>query len=188
VQLEDDVQFAVVKDPCFACDSMLGGLARWLRAAGYDASWHHGIDDRDLVHLARDQHRIILSSDNDVFEFSLVRDGVVPGLFVPRGQSIQAQLAHVLRELKLALRSPRCMACGGELFELTRENAIDRVPPRSLAGHDEFWECVSCQRVYWHGTHWKSIIERLQDAASGGWPNQEGQGPTIANPGDTYTR
>jgi uncharacterized protein with PIN domain len=26
--------------PPLACDAMLGGLARWLRAAGYDASWH----------------------------------------------------------------------------------------------------------------------------------------------------
>ena len=33
-------------EPWFACDAMLGGLARWLRAAGYDASWEHGIDDR----------------------------------------------------------------------------------------------------------------------------------------------
>ena len=28
----------------FACDAMLGGLARWLRAAGYDATWQEGID------------------------------------------------------------------------------------------------------------------------------------------------
>src|SRR5688572_13081241 len=136
---------------------MLGGLARWLRAAGYDASWHHGIDDGDLIRLARDEDRTILSSDGDVFEFSLVRDGMVPALYVPRGQTIQGQLAHVLRELRLTLRSPRCMACGGELCELSKEKAIGRVPPRSLAGHDRFWECVACQRVFWHGTHWKTI-------------------------------
>jgi hypothetical protein len=37
----------------FACDAMLGGMARWLRAARYEASWHPGIDDPDLVQLAR---------------------------------------------------------------------------------------------------------------------------------------
>lgn len=31
--------------PRFACDAMLGGLARWLRAAGYDATWTYGIED-----------------------------------------------------------------------------------------------------------------------------------------------
>src|SRR5262245_33952175 len=104
--------------PRFACDAMLGGLARWLRAAGYDASWHEGIADPELVRLAHAEGRTVLSSDGDVFEFALVRDGVVPSLFVPRGLAVQDQLAHVLRSFGLPLREPRCMACGGELAEL----------------------------------------------------------------------
>ena len=31
----------------FFCDAMLGGLARWLRAMGYDAAFEYGIDDGD---------------------------------------------------------------------------------------------------------------------------------------------
>ena len=54
--------------PRFACDAMLGGLARWLRAAGYDASWHDGIEDRAaLVRLARAEGQTVLSSDDDIF-------------------------------------------------------------------------------------------------------------------------
>jgi uncharacterized protein with PIN domain len=112
------------KGPRFACDAMLGGLARWLRAAGYDACWHGGVADPELVRLAR-----------------------------------------VLRGLGLPLRDPRCMACGGELAELTRQEAAGRVPPRSLARHDRFWECVRCGRAFWHGTHWENIIQRLRQAA-----------------------
>src|SRR5262249_2648305 len=151
--------------PRFACDAMLGGLARWLRAAGYDANWHEGIADPALVRLAQAEGRTVLSSDGDVFEVALIRDGVVPSLFVPRGLTVQAQLAHTLSELGLSLREPRCMACGGELTELTREEAGGRVPPRSLAYHDRFWECVRCKRVFWHGTHWERIVERLRQAA-----------------------
>jgi len=157
-------------EPQFACDAMLGGLARWLRAAGYDASWHEGIADPELVRLAHAEGRTVLSSDGDVFKFALVRDGVVPSLFVPRGLTVQAQLAHVLRDLGLPLREPRCMACGGELAELTKEEAASRVPPRSLARHYRFWECVRCQQVFWHGTHWERIVERLLHAAGKGSP------------------
>jgi uncharacterized protein with PIN domain len=107
--------------PRFACDAMLGGLARWLRAAGYDASWHDGIDDGDLVRLGRTEGRTVLSSDDDVFAFAVVRDGIVPALFVPRGLTVQAQTTHVLRRLGLPLREPRCMVCGGELGELAKE-------------------------------------------------------------------
>ena len=143
---------------------MLGGLARWLRAAGYDASWHPGIDDGKLVRLGRDEGRMILSSDSDIFAFSMVRDGAVPALCVPRDLDVQGQLAHVLRQLQLPLREPRCMACGGALAELSREAAARRVPPKSLAWHDRFWECGSCARVYWHGTHWDRITQRLRAA------------------------
>ncbi len=133
------------RPPRFACDAMLGGLARWLRAAGYDASWHDGIDDGELVRLGQAQGRTVLSSDGDVFAFALVRDGVVPALFV---------------------REPRCMACGGELAELPKEEAAGRVPPRSLAAHDCFWVCSACGQVFWHGTHWRKIEERLGRAGS----------------------
>jgi uncharacterized protein with PIN domain len=154
------------KDPRFACDAMLGGLARWLRAAGYDTSWHDGIDDGELVRLARAEGRTVLSSDDDIFGYAQVRDGVVAALFVPRGQPIQVQLAHVLRVLGLPLREPRCMACGGEVAEVAKEGAAGRVPPRSLARHERFWECSRCKQVFWHGTHWQEIIEKLRLAAS----------------------
>ncbi|MCD6378693.1 MAG: hypothetical protein DRO01_07865, partial [Thermoproteota archaeon] len=32
-------------NPVILCDAMLGGLARWLRAAGYEAQFIYGIDD-----------------------------------------------------------------------------------------------------------------------------------------------
>jgi uncharacterized protein with PIN domain len=141
---------------------MLGGLARWLRAAGYDASWHPGIADAELVRLGRDQGRVILSSDGDIFAFSLVRDGLVRSLFVPRELNVQQQLAHVLRAFRLQLQEPRCMACGGVLAELSRDEAAGHVPPKSLAWHDRFWQCSGCGKVFWHGTHWARIVDQLR--------------------------
>ena len=152
-------------EPRFVCDAMLGGLARWLRAAGHDVSWHEGIPDPELVRLAHAEGRTVLSSDGDVFAFALVRDGVVPALFVPHGLNIQEQLAHVLEKMGLGLKDPRCMACGGDLAELPREEAAGRIPPRSLAHHDRFWECRQCRKAFWHGTHWQRIVERLRQAA-----------------------
>jgi uncharacterized protein with PIN domain len=107
----------------------------------------------------------VLSSDDDIFAFALVRDGRVPSLFVPRGEPVQEQLAHVLRELALPLLPPRCMACGGELADLPKTDAAGRVPPRSLARHDRFWACVRCGKAFWHGTHWQQIEQRLRQAA-----------------------
>jgi uncharacterized protein with PIN domain len=149
-------------DPRFACDAMLGGLARWLRAAGYDACWKEGIDDWELIRLARREARVLLSSDTGIFRVGIVRDGDVPALMVPHGLSKQQQLAFVLERLHLAPRSPRCMACGGELLEVPREQARDRAPPRTFDWVEHFHECARCGQLFWQGTHWRKIAAQLE--------------------------
>src|SRR5215208_6379836 len=49
----------------FLCDAMLGGLAKWLRAAGYDAYYaREGTDvsDRTLTAKALRERRVLLTS------------------------------------------------------------------------------------------------------------------------------
>lgn len=150
----------------FACDAMLGALARWLRAAGYDASWQYGIRDHDLIQRSRDEGRTLLSSDSPIFQFAVIRDGVQPALFVPRGLRPVEQLRFVLEKLGLSLGEPRCMACGGELGEVPKEQVKGRVPDRTFAWLDRFWECNQCRKVFWHGTHWKRIGEALRLTAA----------------------
>src|SRR5262249_61504920 len=116
-----------------------------------------GIDDGELVRLCHAEGRIVLSSDDDIFAYALVRDGIVPSLFVPRGRPVLEQLAHVLRELKLSRLEPRCMACGGVLADLPREEAAGRVPPRSLASHSPLWTCVPCGQAVWHRTPRRAV-------------------------------
>src|SRR5579862_1026775 len=101
--------------PRLICDAMLGGLARWLRAAGYDTAWQPGIDDWDLIRQARREGRVLLSSDTGIFKIGIIRDGDEPNLFIPNGLDTAAQLTFTLDRLHLPLLDPRCMACGGEL-------------------------------------------------------------------------
>ena len=145
---------------------MLGGLARWLRAAGYDASWHPGIDDRDLVRLSQAQHRMLLSSDTGIFRIGLVRDGDIAALWIPHRTCIHEQLALVLRELRLPILDPRCMSCGGILAEVAKELVADKVPPRSFEWAEHFWQCQSCGQIFWHGTHWQKIEAALQQSSA----------------------
>jgi uncharacterized protein with PIN domain len=148
------------------CDAMLGGLARWLRAAGYDARFQHGIDDGDLVNRTRDAGGVLLSSDGPLFERQPLRNGTIRSLYVPRGLDIDAQLAFVLRELRLPLAEPRCMACGGSLDEVAKGLLGHDVPARTLAFCNQFWRCARCGQVFWHGTHWLKIAPRLAAAAA----------------------
>ena len=147
----------------FLCDAMLGGLARWLRAAGYDAEFEYGIDDAELVRRAEREGSVLLSSDGPLFERNVIRGGTVRALFVPQQRSKLQQLRFVLRELKLPLLSPRCMACGGELSEVPKHTVVAEAPPLAFRNCERFWRCGRCGKLLWHGTHWQKITRRLAD-------------------------
>jgi hypothetical protein len=149
--------------PRFFCDAMLGGLARWLRAGGYDAAFEHGIDDADLVDRARRQDRTILSCDGGLFERALLRDGDIPSLRVPRQLSRLEQLAFVVHQLRLPRRPGRCMACGGELLELPKHTVVDEAPPLAFRHCSRFWRCRRCGKLLWRGTHWQRIDRKLEE-------------------------
>jgi uncharacterized protein len=143
--------------PAFWCDAMLGGLARWLRAAGYDAAWIEGIDDAELVRRALASGRILLTCDVPLMQRGAIRSGRVRAVLVPPGLRKFEQLRHVLAALELARRDARCMACGGELVKVPRESARPEAPPRTFDWLQEFHRCDRCAKLFWRGTHWQRI-------------------------------
>ena len=151
--------------PAFTCDAMLGGLARWLRAAGYDAAFEYGIDDGELIARARADGRILLSCDGPMFERNVIKNGEVRALRVPRQLSKLEALRFVLAALKLPLREPRCMGCGGELTEVPKHTVMGEAPPLAFRNCERFWRCTRCGRLLWRGTHWRRITRRLAQIA-----------------------
>jgi len=145
---------------------MLGGLARWLRAAGYDALFEYGIDDGDLVERCDRQGRVLLSCDGPMFERNVIRSGQVRALRVPRGLSNVEALRFVFKSLGLDVGSPRCMACGGELAEVPKHSIAGEAPPLAYKHCDTFWRCSRCGRLLWRGTHWKKISQRLAELST----------------------
>lgn len=147
----------------FLCDAMLGGLARWLRAAGYDAEFTYGIDDRQLLRRATESGRMILSSDGPLFERNVVRRGDIRALYVPGQLSKLQQLHFVFDRLALTLRDGRCMACGGELADVPKHTVTGEAPPLAYRHCEQFWRCRRCGRLLWRGTHWRRIARALED-------------------------
>lgn len=142
---------------------MLGGLARWLRAAGYDADFEYGIGDAELIDLAARTGRMILSSDGPLFDRNIIKNGTVRALFVPQQLSRQQQLRFVVGRLGLRPGKPRCMSCGGELAEVPKHSIMGEAPPLAYRSCDRFWRCGRCGKLLWHGTHWQKIILRLAE-------------------------
>jgi len=150
--------------PRFACDAHFGALARWLRAAGYEASWRAGIADDELVRQAQDDAATLVTGDVGILHRRAVRSGRVRAVWLPSTLPPVTQFAMLARELGLTRREPRCMACGGRLQPVAKQDVRDRIPPRTARWKDDYFLCSGCGKLFWQGTHWERIAARLTAA------------------------
>jgi hypothetical protein len=97
-----------------------------------------------------------------LMERRVLRDGIIPALWLPPTLTIAEQLPLVFREFSLAVRDSRCMSCGGELRGVAKEALRERIPPRTYRWLDRFFLCNRCDKVFWHGTHWQRIRSELE--------------------------
>jgi uncharacterized protein len=149
--------------PRFLCDASLGGLARWLRAAGYEAT--EATPPEALARVAHDPGVVSLTTDTDLLDRRLVREVQGLVLWLPSALATSEQLAMVLRDLGLRPRAARCMACGGALRPARKEDVRSRIPPRTALWKDDYFLCAACDRLFWQGTHWERIAGTLAAAA-----------------------
>jgi uncharacterized protein with PIN domain len=152
----------------FWCDAGLGGLARWLRAAGCEAEWRAGIADDELLREAQKSAATVLTTDSLMMERRVIRDGVVRAFWLPPTLKVAEQLRLVFREFGLRAGEPRCMECGGELQRAEKESLRDRIPPRTYRWLDEYFLCSRCGKLFWRGTHWEKIGRELKKIAGKG--------------------
>jgi uncharacterized protein with PIN domain len=86
----------------------------------------------------------------------LVKRGVVSHGYCIRDTDPERQLLEVVRRFDLfrALQPfKRCMKCNGLLGPVSKEEILDRLPPRARQYYDEFHICQDCKQIYWPGSH-----------------------------------
>lgn len=138
------------------CDHMLGTLAKWLRFMGYDTTYPGPLDDTELLALARREGRVLLTRDKELA-------GRSPHALRVRSDDLEEQIREVASALGLRLLDPlsRCSLCNTVLVEARPDEVGDIVPEGVRARHTSFWRCPTCRKVYWQGSHWDKMVERL---------------------------
>jgi uncharacterized protein with PIN domain len=152
--------------PRFLCDPSLAGLARWLRAAGYEARLAPEVPGHRLPDEARRLGLVLLTTEAEVLDRRIVADGSLAVVWVPSALTMGEQLHLAAVELGLTLREPRCMACGGRLVPTSKEAVLSRIPPRTALWKDEYFVCAGCDHLFWRGTHWERIERTLRRAVA----------------------
>ena len=152
--------------PRFLCDPSLAGLARWLRAAGYEARLAPDVPGHRLADEALRRGLVLLTSEAEVLDRRIVGVGSLVVVWVPSALTMAEQLHMAAAELGLTRREPRCMACGGALVPRPKEEVRPRIPPRTALWKDEYFVCAECDRLFWRGTHWERIERTLRQAVA----------------------
>ena len=143
----------------FVADSMLGKLARWLRILGYDTSYDAFAEDDTLLDTSVEEDRILLTRDGPLHERS------------PVNRSILIVHDHLDDQITQLAHSPgidlsrdmftRYLECNDPIVPVSQENTKERIPEYVYQTQSRVFECPSCQRVYWRGTHLDRMSERL---------------------------
>jgi len=147
----------------FFCDQMLGTLAIWLRFFGYDTTYiKQEISDDDILVLAQEEQRILLTRDKEMVQRANKRDIIV--IFIDT-IDLDEQLYTVFHKAKEIPKwdqvLSRCSLCNRLLKNVLPEQIKDRVPPRVFENQQEFWVCSCCKRVYWKGSHYDMMIKKI---------------------------
>ncbi|MFB6134134.1 MAG: Mut7-C RNAse domain-containing protein [Halanaeroarchaeum sp.] len=151
---------ATPSDTKVLLDVMLGELRSLLRMLGYDTAYamERGVEDDDAVAaIARREGRVLLTRDE-----ALARQ-VDDSVMVRPTDTDEALSVLAAAGFDLELTEPRrCSACNGQLRALdpgedTPEYAPDPTEFRC-------WECRNCGQLFWKGSHWDAVRERLRRA------------------------
>lgn len=147
----------------FLCDQMLGSLATWLRLLGYDTAFaNNTVSDEEIVQQAQKERRILITRDKQLINWAKTLDL----------ETIPIQTSDLEEQIRLVIGNKkidefkiltRCSVCNVELRVAGKSQVEDKVPERIFNEYTFFWSCPSCDRVYWKGSHYDMIKEKINE-------------------------
>ena len=143
----------------FFVDAMLGNIAKKMRLMGFDVKYSSNIDDDELIRIAQNEKRIIISRDGE-----LIKKGLGMGIksvFLKNKKEIE-QLREIVNKLnskkiEISGNRARCPKCNSETKLVLKKDIHKKIPEKILEFNDEFWQCKLCDQIFWEGTHIKNL-------------------------------
>jgi uncharacterized protein with PIN domain len=149
----------VSPSPRFILDVNLGKLAKFMRLLGFDSLYRNDYRDKVVVNIAVNEQRIVLTRDRRLLYFKSIRHG-----YWVREVKAENQVDEILSRFDLygAIHPfTRCLACNGVLEPVAKEQVLHRLEPKTRLYYEIFSHCISCQRIYWKGSHMEHMLRRF---------------------------
>lgn len=146
----------------FVLDVHLRKLAKRLRLLGFDVDYEKDRDDEELAEISEADKKILLTRDRQL----LMRKNVSRGMYV-KNTDPKEQISEVLNRLDLWSKCKpfsRCIDCNGSFKKLEYEgkdfNKVKSDIPECVLGWcREYFQCASCKKIYWKGSHFDKLTK-----------------------------
>lgn len=143
------------------CDEMLGGLGRWLRAAGHDTGIADGgLADPALLDLALADDRLLLTCDRALGAYHRGA-GTVVTLASGGLEATARELGERIAIDWLYAPFTRCLVDNAPL-QAADASERARMPAKARLPGGCVTACPACGRVYWPGGHVRRMRTRLE--------------------------
>jgi uncharacterized protein len=150
-----------LRETRFIADVNIGDIVKYMRALGLDVYCDPRLSTPDIVRISREENRTILTKSRKLLKF---RD-VTRGIFLRPGTPVE-QIRRIMDLLSLRgviVPFSRCLRCNSLLARVTKESVFDRIPPKARACHEDYSYCSGCDRIYWQGTHFARIKQKVDE-------------------------
>ena len=141
----------------FIADVHLAKLAKYLRLLGLDTLYFTQIDDNELLKIAQNEGRIILTKDRALAKRS-------DSVYLVRSQELLKQLQEIIKHFDLDKFYPfsRCLVDNVLLESVDKKDIFIHLPPYVAKTQNSFKICPQCRRIYWPGSHYERMFSFLR--------------------------
>jgi len=148
-------------EPRFILDVHLGKLAKYMRIMGFDTLYRTDYSDDEILKIASEEKRIILTCDLGILRNGMAKWGHYIRSRVPKMQLIEVMNTFSLQEKTNPFS--RCTKCNGTVELVPKEQIIDQLDFRTSRYYNDFFRCSSCKQIYWEGSHFQSIKKFINE-------------------------
>ncbi len=153
-------------EPRFLLDVHLGRLATYLRMLSFDTLYRNDYDDPTLADISATQNRMLLTCDRKL----LMRKAITHGYLV-KSRKPRQQIDEVLKRFDLfdhQSEHARCLQCNGIIRSVSKQAIAAQLLPLTKKHYDDFFQCDSCNKIDWEGSHHTKIQSLIETVRAGG--------------------
>ena len=140
---------------------MLGTLAKWLRIYGFDTFYaNRDINDSELLDISKKENRILITRDKNLI-ITARRENLKT--IEINTTDLDEQISIVLGKNKPDKTKilSRCIVCNAKVEDIKKQDVEGKVPEKVFKNKDKFWFCTNCNKIYWKGSHYEKMFEKI---------------------------